>query len=102
MEVCSPDAADALRADLIFVQEEINNGVVTSRTKADESCFQKWENFCRSHNMDTFINKVQDPVLFLQFLTAGLEVAYLLKTGSQYAHVLLRRTTGRLGRRLPM
>ena len=29
---------------------------------------------------------------FSKFLPAGLESAYLLTTGSQYAHVLLRRT----------
>ena len=38
---------------------------------------------------------------FSKFLPAGLEAAYLLTTGSQYSHVLLRRTSGRLGRRLP-
>ena len=38
---------------------------------------------------------------FSNFLPAGLEAAYSLTTGSQYAHVLLRRTSGRLGRRLP-
>ena len=38
---------------------------------------------------------------FSKFLPAGLEAAYSLTTGSQYAHVLLRRTSGRLGRRLP-
>ena len=38
---------------------------------------------------------------FSKFLPAGLEAAYSLTTGSQYAHVLLRRTSGLLGRRLP-
>ena len=38
---------------------------------------------------------------FSKFLPAGLEAAYSLTTGSQYAHVLLRRTSGRLGRRSP-
>ena len=36
---------------------------------------------------------------FFKFLPAGLEAVYSLTTGSQYAHVLLRRTSGRLGRR---
>ena len=39
---------------------------------------------------------------FSKFLPAGLEAAYSLTVGSQYAHVLLRRTSGRLGRRSPM
>ena len=38
---------------------------------------------------------------FSNCLPVGLEAAYLLTTGSQYAHVLLRRTSGRLGRRSP-
>ena len=38
---------------------------------------------------------------FSNFLPAGLEAAYLLTTGSQYARVLLKRTSGRLGRRSP-
>ena len=38
---------------------------------------------------------------FSKFSPAGLEAAYLLTMGPQYAHVLLRRTSGRLGRRLP-
>ena len=69
MEACRPEAADAIRADLLLVQEEINNGVVTSRKKADESCFRKWEIFYQAHNKDTFLNKVRDPVLFLQIFT---------------------------------
>ena len=39
---------------------------------------------------------------FSKCLPAGLEAAYSLTTGSQYAHVLLRRTSGRLVRPLPM
>ena len=38
---------------------------------------------------------------FSKVLPAGLEAAYLLTTGSQYAHVLLRRISGRLGRISP-
>ena len=38
---------------------------------------------------------------FSIFIPARLEAAYLLTTGSQCTHVLLRRTSGRLGRRLP-
>ena len=38
---------------------------------------------------------------FSKFLSVGLEAAYSLTTGSHYAHVLLRNTSGRLGRCLP-
>ena len=38
---------------------------------------------------------------FSKFLPVGLKAASSLTTGSQYAHVLLRRTSGRLGRRSP-
>ena len=38
---------------------------------------------------------------FSKFLPARLEAAYLLTTGSQYAQVLLRRTSGWLVRRSP-
>ena len=38
---------------------------------------------------------------FSEFLSAGLEAAYSITTGSQYAHVLLRPNSGRLGRRSP-
>ena len=101
LEACIPEAEDALRADLLLVKEEINKGVVPSRTRSDERCFRKWEIFSRAHNMDTFLDKVRDPVLFLKNLPAGLEAAYLLTTVSQYAHVLLRRTFRRLVRRSP-
>ena len=69
MESCRPEDADALRADLILVLEEINNRVVPSRTKAEESCFQKWEIFFRARNMDTFIDKVRDLVPYLHIFT---------------------------------
>ena len=38
---------------------------------------------------------------FFKFLPAGLEGAFSLTMGSQYAHVLLSRTSGRLVRRSP-
>ena len=81
MEACIPEAADALRADLILMLEEINNGFVPSRTKSDESCFQKWEIFCRAHKMDTFIDKVRDPVPFLQIFTCQVRSGLLTHNG---------------------
>ena len=81
MEACSPEAADALCADLILVQEEINNRVVPSRTKADKSCFFKWDIFFRAHNMDTFIDKVRDPVPFLQIFTRRFRSGLLAHNG---------------------
>ena len=81
MEACIPEAADALRADLILVQEEINKGVVPSRTKSDESCFQKWEIFCQAHNMDTFIDKVRYPVLFLQIFIRRVRSGLIAHNG---------------------
>ena len=81
MEACSPEATDALGADLIIVQEEINNGVVPSRTKVDKSCFQKWEIFCQAHNMDTFLYKVRDPVLFLRVFTRRVRSGLLAHNG---------------------
>ena len=81
LEACSPEAADTLRADLLLVQEEINKGVVPSRTKAYERCFRKWEIFCRAHNMDTFLDKVQDPVPFLQLFTRQVRSGLLAHNG---------------------
>ena len=81
MEACSPEAAGALRADLLLVQEEINNGVVPSRTKADERCFRKWEIICRAHNIDTFLDKVRDPVLFLKKFTRQVRSGLLARNG---------------------
>ena len=69
MEACSHEAAYALCAYILLVQDEINNGVVSSRTKSDERSFRQWEIFCQAHNMDTFLDKLQDPVLFLQTFT---------------------------------
>ena len=105
LEACSPEAADTLRADLLLVQEEINNGVVPSRTKADECCFQKWEIFFRAHNMDTFLDKVRALVLFLQLfilrVRSGLLAhngesvrsrtaeAYLWAVGKTFANVII-------------
>ena len=63
------------------MQEEINNEVVTSRTKADESCFRKWEIFCRAHNMETFLDKLRDPVLFLQTFTRRVRSGLLAHNG---------------------
>ena len=94
MEACSPEAADALRADLLLVQEETNNGVVTSRTKADARCFRKWIIFCWAHNMDTFLDKVWDPVLFLQIFThrvrSGLLAHNMEPVRSHIAEAYLR------------
>ena len=103
MEACSPEAANALRTDLLLVQEEINNGVVPSRTRADERCFRKWEIFFREKNIDTFLNKVRDPVPFLQIfirrvrsglLAHNMELvrsrtaeAYLRAVGQTFANV---------------
>ena len=81
MEACSPEAADALRADPILVQEEINNGVVPSITKAGESYFRKWEIFCRNHNIDTFLDKVQYLVPFLQIFTSRVRSSLLAHNG---------------------
>ena len=69
MEACRPESANALCTDLLLVQEEINKGAVPSRTRADERCFRKWEIFCQDHNIDTFLDKVRDPVPFLQIFT---------------------------------
>ena len=63
------------------MQEEINKGVVPSRTRADECCFRKWEIFCGAHNMDTFLDKVQDPVLFLQVFTRRVRSGLLDHNG---------------------
>ena len=81
MGACSPEAADALRTDLLLVQEDINKGVVTSRTRADERCFRKWEIFCRYHNIDTFLDKVRDPVPFLQIFTRWVRSGILAHNG---------------------
>ena len=69
MEACRPEAASALRTDLLLVQEDIKKGVVTSRTRTDEHCFRKWKIFCREHNIDIFLDKVRGLVLFLQIFT---------------------------------
>ena len=63
------------------MKEEINKGVVPSRTRADERCFRKWEIFCRAHNMDTFLDKVQDPVPFLQMFTRRIRTGLLAHNG---------------------
>ena len=81
MESYSPEAADALRADIILVQEDINNGVVPSITKTDESCFQKREIFFRAHNMDTFLDTVRDLVPFLRIFTCRVRSSLLAHIG---------------------
>ena len=81
MEACSPEAANALRSDLLLVKEDINKGVVPSRTRADELCFRKWEIFCRDHNIDTFLNKVRDSVPFLQIFTRRVRSGLLAHNG---------------------
>ena len=81
MGACRPEAADALRADLLLVQEEINKGVVPSITREDKLCYQKWEIFCRAHNMDTFLDKVWDPVPFLQIFTGRVRSGLIAHNG---------------------
>ena len=81
MEACVPEAANALHDDLLLVQEEIKKGVVPSRTRADERCFRKWEIFCRAHNIDTFLEIVQDPVPFLQIFTRRVRSGLLARNG---------------------
>ena len=81
MEACIPEASNALRTDLLLLQEEINKGVFPSRTRADERCFRKWEIFCRDHNIDTFLDKVRDPVPFLQIFTHRVRSGLLAHNG---------------------
>ena len=97
------EAANSLRTYLLLVQEEINKGVVPSRTRADKRCFWKWEIFCRADNIGTFLDKVRDLVSFLQFFTrrvrSGLlphhgepvrsrtAEAYLREIGQPFANV---------------
>ena len=91
LEACIPEDADALRADLLLVQEEINNTVVPSRTKADKSCFLKWEIFFWDHNMDTFLDKVRYQVRFLQIFTIQVRSGLVAHNGEQYVSVLAPR-----------
>ena len=63
------------------MQEDINNGDVPSRTRADERCFRKWEIFCLAHNMDTFLDKVRDPVPILQIFTRRVRSGLLVHNG---------------------
>ena len=81
MEACSPESPNALRTDILLVQEEINKGVVPSITRADERCFRKWEIFCREHNINTFLDKVRDPVPFLQMFTRRVRSGLLAHNG---------------------
>ena len=81
MEACSLEAANEVHADLLLVQEEINKVVVSSRTIADERCFRKWELFCQEHNIDTFLNKVRDPVPFFQCFTRRVRCGLLAHNG---------------------
>ena len=104
MEACSPEAANALRTDLFLVQEDINKGVIPSRTRADKRCFRKWEIFCRDQKIDTFLDKVRDPVLFLQFFTRRVRSGLLTHNGepvrSRTAEAYLRavgQTFAKLG-----
>ena len=103
MEDCSPEAANALRADLLLVQEDINKWVVPSRTRADERCFRKWEIFCQAHNMDTFLDKVRYPVPFLQVFTRRVRSGLLAHNGetvrSRTAEAYLWAVSGLNGKR---
>ena len=98
------------------LQEEISKGVVPSRTRADKRCFQKWEIFCRAHNMDTFLDKVRDLVPFLQIfirrVRSGLIAhnrdpvrsrtaeAYLRAVGQTFDNVGIRDPDHRLQRQI--
>ena len=81
MEACSPEAANALRTYVLLIQEDINKGFVPSRTRAYEHCFRKWEIFCRDHNINTFLDKVRDPVPFIQFFTRRVRSGLIAHNG---------------------
>ena len=109
MEACIPEAANALRTDLLLVQEEINKRVFPSKNRADEICFRKWEIFCRDHNIDTFLDKVQDPVPFLQIFTRRVRSGLLAHNGepvrSRTAEAYLRavgKTFNNVGNKYPL
>ena len=101
LEACSPEATNALRADLLLVQEEINKGVVPQEPEQTNAASGNGKSSAETTTLTHSSIKYGTRSRFSKFLPAGLEAAYSLTTGGQYAHVLLRRTSGRLGRRSP-
>jgi hypothetical protein len=66
----SPLAADEFRADHGFARDAVRAGVVPSRARAADKHWERWDTFCRSINIDPWLNEVFDPVPILQVFGA--------------------------------
>ena len=98
-----PATADALRADLGLVQDQIGAGVIPSRDRADQRIWDVWCKFAASIGLDSYLSSLCDPVPILNVFAARVcrgELAhdgapvrartaegYLRAVGQSYARV---------------
>jgi hypothetical protein len=50
MTTLSPHIADAFRDSLSAVKRQVRAGVVSSRARATDHHWQRWETFCQQHS----------------------------------------------------
>jgi hypothetical protein len=66
MATLPPHIAYAFRNSLSAVQCQVRAGVVSSRTRAADHHWQRWETFCQQHSLDPLLLGLQDPIPALQ------------------------------------
>jgi hypothetical protein len=66
MATLPTNTADAFHDSLGAVQRHIRAGVVSSRARAADHHWQRWETFCQQHSLDPLLLGLQDPIPALQ------------------------------------
>jgi hypothetical protein len=70
MATLQTNVADAFRDSLGTVQRQIRAGVISTRARAADHHWQRWETFCHQHSLDPFLLGLQDTVPALQVFAA--------------------------------
>ena len=86
---------------LSLCKRRSTTGLFTPEQKQTKVAFKNGESSAGPTTWTPSLIRYGTRSCFSKFLLARLEAAYSLTTGSQYAHVLLRHTSVRLGRRSP-
>lgn len=66
MDSLSPSAANALRTDCLLVDEAVQSGVVSARTRTARNHWSIWVTYCHTYHLDPLLPNCTDPIPYLQ------------------------------------
>jgi hypothetical protein len=70
MATLPTNVADAFRNSIGTAQRQIRASVISTRARAADNHWQRWETFCHQHSLDPFLLGLQDPFPTLQVFAA--------------------------------